>query len=99
MLAVWLHRRKHKPLRSLYRVGLWVCALASATLVTVAVESSTPHFGPGAVLSIFLAAWVASYFVGHWVMVERPAELRKKYPLSSKELRRRDKEFYDNLPH
>lgn len=91
--------KKTQPLRPLYRVGLWVCALGSATLVTGAMEGFTPHLRPGVVLSIFLLAWVASYFVGHWIMLERPAELRKKYPVSSKELRRRDKEFYDNLPH
>jgi len=31
-------------------------------------------------------------------MFERTAELRKKYPTSSKELRRKTKEFYDSLP-
>ena len=28
----------------------------------------------------------------------RPAELATKFPISAKELRRRRKEFYDNLP-
>jgi hypothetical protein len=54
---------------------------------------------PGVILSIFLGSWVASYFVGDWMMFERPAELRKKFSTSSKELRRREKESYDNLPH
>ena len=91
--------KKRGPQRPLYRVGLWVCALAPATLVTIAIQSMKPSLRLGAVLSIFLVAWFASHLVGHWAMFERPAELRKKLPISSKELRRREKEFYDNLPH
>ncbi len=89
--------KKIEPLRPLYRIGLWVCGLAPATLVTVAMEGFAPHLRPGTVVSVFLVAWVASYFVGYWIMIERPAELRKKLPTSSKELRRRTKEFYDSL--
>jgi hypothetical protein len=62
-------------------------------------EGFNPHAAPGIVLSVFLITWVASCFVGHWIMLERPDELRKKYPISSKELRRKNREFYDNLPH
>jgi hypothetical protein len=90
--------KKTGPLRPLYRAGLWVCALAPATLVTIAIEGFDPRLGPGIVLSVFLVSWVASYFVADWIMFERSDELRKKYPISSKELRRKNKEFYDNLP-
>jgi len=44
-----------------------------------------------AVSAIFTVAWT-------WVFFEWPAELKKKLPISSEELRRRKKEFYDSLP-
>jgi hypothetical protein len=89
--------KKTGPLRPLYRAGLWVCALVPATLVTIAIEGFNSHLKPVAVLSVFLASWVASYFVGDWITFQRPAELGKRFPTSSKELRRRTKEFYDSL--
>jgi hypothetical protein len=84
--------------RLLYRVGLWICALVPAALVTAAIQGSNADLRSGVTLAIFTLSWIASYFVAHWAMFERSAELRRKYPVSSKELRRRQKEFYDNLP-
>ena len=84
--------------RSLYIVGLWICALAPATLVTITVQSFKSDLRSGAVILVFVVSWVGSSFAGHWAMFERTAELRKKYPTSSKELRRKTKEFYDSLP-
>jgi hypothetical protein len=57
-----------------------------------------PNLRPSAVFFIFVGAYVASYLVWNWTFFERPAELKKKMPISSKELQRRTKEFYDNLP-
>jgi hypothetical protein len=37
------------------------------------------------------------YCAGFWALVDRPAELDRKFPTSSKELRRRKKELYDWL--
>ena len=39
------------------------------------------------VLLIFVVLWTGFYFTGIWVAVDRPDELNRKFPLSSKELR------------
>ena len=52
-------------------------------------------FWPTAILLSILG--VGLYFVGVWAAVDRPAELDKKIPVNSKELRRRRKQFYDWL--
>jgi hypothetical protein len=49
----------------------------------------------GALLLLSGAVFVALYFAGRWIAVR--SELNKKLPTSSKELRRRTKEFYDWL--
>jgi hypothetical protein len=36
--------------------------------------------------------------VWNWVFFVRPAELKKKLPITGEELRRKRKEFYDSLP-
>ena len=46
---------------------------------------------------IFAGLCVGIYFAGYWVLVDRPAELNRKFPISGKELRRRKREFYDWL--
>jgi hypothetical protein len=46
---------------------------------------------------IFIALWIGFYFAGVWAVVDRLAELARKFPISSKELRRRTKAFYDQL--
>jgi hypothetical protein len=53
----------------------------------------------GAIRALLIISTFAGgfYLVGTWVMVDRPAELKKKIPISSKELRRRTKLFYDWL--
>jgi hypothetical protein len=91
--------KKNGPSTPLYRIGIWVCALAPATLVTVAVQSFQFNLSPRATLAIILGSWIASSFAMNWAMFERATELKTKYPISSKELRRRTKEFYDSLNH
>jgi len=41
--------------------------------------------------------WIGFYLAVFWALVYRQAELNKKFPISSQELRRRKKEFYDWL--
>jgi len=38
------------------------------------------------------------YSILEWVFWNRPDEIRKRIPTSGKELRRQQKEFFDNLP-
>jgi hypothetical protein len=54
-----------------------------------------PHVAP--IVLIFVALWIGFYFTGIWVAADRPDELNRKFPITSKELRRRKKEFYDWL--
>jgi hypothetical protein len=64
----------------------------------MAAPSFYSALGPRWVLLIFIGFCFAFYFVWNWFLYERPAELRKKLPTSSKELRKREKEFFDSLP-
>jgi hypothetical protein len=48
-------------------------------------------------LLLFVGLWIGFYFAGVWASTERRAELERKFPISSKELRRRKKEFFDWL--
>jgi hypothetical protein len=50
---------------------------------------------PGVLL--FVLFWAIFYRIGIWVVVDRPAELRKRIPISGNELRETRKEFYDWL--
>jgi hypothetical protein len=47
----------------------------------------------GAVLLVFSALWIGICFAGIWAIVDRPAELNRKVPIRSKELRRTKKAF------
>jgi hypothetical protein len=81
-----------KPL--VQRVATWLYALASAVLALVAFH---PKVRPIFLLVIFVAMWVLFRIVWGWVFFQRRAELNKKILVSSKELRKRKKEFFDSL--
>ena len=81
-----------KPL--VQRVATWLYALASAVLALVAFH---PNVRPIFLLVIFVAMWILFRIVWGWVFFQRRAELDKKIPVSSKELRKRKKEFFDSL--
>jgi hypothetical protein len=49
------------------------------------------------VVIIFIALSIGFYSAGIWVAIDRPVELDKKFPIGSKELRRRKKAFFDWL--
>jgi hypothetical protein len=67
-----------------------------AGLITAAVHTWTGlHTAP--TLLVFAGLWIGFYFAGIWAATDRPAELDKRFPISSKELRRRKKTFYDWL--
>jgi len=40
---------------------------------------------------IFICLFIGLYCAGFWALVDRPVELDRKFPTSSKELRRRQK--------
>jgi len=79
------------------RVGAWLYALGSAVLTVVAFGGLYPDFRPRFLLIAFLVLWILFSFGWRWVFFERGPELDKKIPVSSKELRRRKKEYFDDL--
>ena len=75
-----------------------VClALVYGCLTATAISGFWYRIGmwPSAIILILLG--VGFYRVGIWVAVDRPAELNRKLPISSKELLRRTKAFYERL--
>lgn len=52
---------------------------------------------PFPAILMFVIFWIISYQGWLWAFVDREAELSKKFPITSQELRRRRKEFYDWL--
>lgn len=46
---------------------------------------------------LFVVLWIGIYFTGLWAILYRPKELDKRIPISSKELRKKKKQFYDEL--
>jgi hypothetical protein len=44
---------------------------------------------------MFITLWVGFYFAGVWLIGNRRAELDRKFPVSSDDLRKRKKTFYD----
>jgi len=79
------------------RVGVWLYALGSAVLTVVAIEPIYPAIRPRSLLIVFFLLWFLFSFVWRWVFFERGPELHRKIPVSSKELRQRKKEFFDDL--
>jgi len=74
-----------------------VLATTWGTLITFMVQEHWPGLHILPILLIFSALWIGFYFAGIWAIIDRPAELNRKFPISSRELRRRKKEFYDWL--
>ena len=83
---------ENKP--SVQRVGAWLYALASAVLALVGFH---PKVRPLFLAVIFVVMLVLFRIAWGWIFFQRRAELDKKIPVSSKELRKRKKEFFDNL--
>jgi len=79
------------------RAGVWLSALGSAVMTIVAFGGLYPDFRPRYLVVVFFLLWILFIFVWRWVFFERPAELDRKIPISSKELRRRKKAFFDSL--
>ena len=77
---------------------LGVCFAATyGILITAGVYGLWPGMHIALILLLFIGLSVGFYFAGIWATVERPAELDRKFPISSKEVRRRKKEFHDWL--
>ena len=75
--------------------GVWLASMYAFITTFFAYVS----FGLNAALSLllFLVLWVAIYVTGLWIFIYRPAELKKKYPITGRELRKRREEFLASL--
>ena len=58
----------------------------------------SPTFSFGVLFLIFVVLTFALYVAWMWIFFEHPAEIAKKLPTSGKELRRKKKQFFDDLP-
>jgi len=83
-----------KNVRRFYGICL---ATIYATLITVTVHGVWHGLHAAPTFVLFISLWTGFYFAGIWASTERRAELSKKFPISSKELRRRKRQFYDWL--
>jgi hypothetical protein len=88
--------RTKKRVSLLSLVSILLAAMGSSVLVTLAFGGLIPS-------SLFRVLFFVGFFVGsalmwYWFVFVRPAELKKKLPITSKEWQRRQKEFYDSLP-
>ena len=79
------------------RISAWLYALVAAFLTTVAFGMLIPQVRFGLLVLLFIALWAVFVLAWHWLVFVRLEELDKKIPLSSNELRRRKKEFFDSL--
>jgi hypothetical protein len=83
--------------RNTGRVFGLVLALFFGSLLIAFIHQFYPTASLPVMLLIGLAVYAAFYLAGVWAVVDRPAELDEKIPLSSNERRRRKKQFYDWL--
>ena len=58
----------------------------------------SPTFGFAVVFLIFVVLTATLYVLWMWVFFEHPAEIAEKLPISSIELRKKKKNFFDTLP-
>jgi hypothetical protein len=75
-----------------------ICLMALPVPVFLTLSFAARHAAWYLLFIVFVGSLCASALVMEWVFFRRPAELKKKLPIGSKELRRKRKEFYDNLP-
>lgn len=69
-----------------------------ATIYASMIAGTVYELWPGhglTVCLIFVCLFIGFYCAGFWALVDRQAELDRKFPIAGKELRRRKKEFYD----
>ena len=80
-----------------YGRAFGVClATIYASMIAGTVYETWPGYA-WLVWLIFICLFIGFYCAGFWALVDRQAELDRKFPISSKELRRRKKELYDWL--
>jgi predicted PurR-regulated permease PerM len=66
---------------------VWGIVLATmfAPTITAILHNLRPELPIALTFLTFVCLWIGFYFTGIWMLVERPAELDRKFPISSKE--------------
>jgi hypothetical protein len=80
-----------------WRIVSGLVATSYAGLATPVLHRLLPRLDAFASVMTFVILWLGFYLVWMWISVERPAELRKKSPITGKEVRERRKAFHDWL--
>jgi hypothetical protein len=68
-----------------------------AGIATMIVHQFSPSMEIVPGILIFLLLWIGFCHAGFWMFIDRPAELRKKFPITGDEVRRGRETFYDWL--
>ncbi len=89
---------------SVQRIGHSVLAVAFSAAAALVVwklsiwRAIGPTFGLVFYLVTFVVFAMVFYFFLEWLFRKRPDEIAKRVPAPSKELRRKKKQYFDNLP-
>jgi hypothetical protein len=78
-------------MKNFVNAGQWVLALGGAFAVAGLILASHPRIEIPFLLLIYVWAAIGIKALSSWI-------LSRKFPISSAELRRRKKDFYDGLP-
>lgn len=81
----------------LVRITSGLMGIAYAGFATLLIHQLWPSMEMIPGVLVFIALWVGFYKAGVWMFIDRPIELTKKFPITSDEVRRRRKAFYDWL--
>jgi hypothetical protein len=82
---------------SVVRIGAAIQTTVLAVGATAVVGKFNPTLGYGALFLIFGGLCLAFYSLLTWLFIQHPADLKKKLPITGKELRRKREAFYRNL--
>jgi hypothetical protein len=80
------------------RIGAGVISgtLAIGPTAIFGVKMARPSIA--AIIVFFAASCGVIYLVWEWIFITRPQQVKKNVPITSAELRRRRKRFFDSLP-
>lgn len=86
-----------KRAQVLVRVASVLIAPLLAGLMLLVLHQLWPSMEVIPGILIFVLLCIGFYHAGFWLFVDRPAELRKKFPVGAEEVRAQRKAFYDWL--
>jgi protein-S-isoprenylcysteine O-methyltransferase Ste14 len=81
----------------LVRITSGLIGLAYAGFATLFLHKFWPSMEMIPGVLVFIILLIGFYIAGVWMFIDRPIELNKKFPITSNEVRKRRKAFYDWL--